>query len=532
MSCPHVAIAHLTPPSAFTEVHKEECTQCFDSQDSENGIDVCLSCFNAGCNDPIRHHAQTHFLKTQHPIVLNIQRVALDKPKRADDGTPPPQKISKLAIVPENEEEKYEHLTKVKCYACDGAEVERTADNLPAIIDSVLASLTYNKQSEIKAWEQEIVPCDHTRNLVQSESRKLESQSLAHCTRCDFNQNLWLCLVCGNLGCGRQQFGSDLGGNGHGLQHFEETGHAVSCKLGTITPEGTAGVGRLDLSIISSKHINTQCGLRSDVFCYSCNDEHSDPYLAQHLANWGIEVASQQKTERSMAELQLEQNLRFDFSMTLEDGKQLESLFGSGYTGLRNLGNRYLSLAEDHALTCPADSASCLQCQLSKLADGLYSGRYSSPKEPIDSTSSPSQDGVQPAMFKALVGKGHPEFSTMRQQDAYEFFQHFIKIVEQKERASGEDPTRVFQFQLEQRLQCTSCRKVRYQKQVSKDVQVMVPARIKTRTEGEANESGEGKKEVEYEEVSFEECLDTFIAEELMDDYLCPNCLEKTTAVK
>lgn len=44
-------------------------------------------------------------------------------------------------------------------------------------------------------------------------------------------------------------------------------------------------------------------GLCSDIYCYSCNDERSDPHLAQHLANWGIEVASQQKTERSMAEL-------------------------------------------------------------------------------------------------------------------------------------------------------------------------------------------------------------------------------------
>jgi ubiquitin carboxyl-terminal hydrolase 5/13 len=36
----------------------------------------------------------------------------------------------------------------------------------------------------------------------------------------------------------------------------------------------------------------------------------------------------------------LEQNLKFDFSMTTEDGKQLEPKFGAGYTGLKNLGNR------------------------------------------------------------------------------------------------------------------------------------------------------------------------------------------------
>lgn len=65
-------------------------------------------------------------------------------------------------------------------------------------------------------------------------------RGLAHCTKCDLKENLWLCLTCGSLGCGRQQFGG-IGGNGHGLQHFEETKHPISVKLGTITPEGGAG---------------------------------------------------------------------------------------------------------------------------------------------------------------------------------------------------------------------------------------------------------------------------------------------------
>ena len=33
-------------------------------------------------------------------------------------------------------------------------------------------------------------------------------------------------------------------------------------------------------------------------------------------------------------------------------------------------------------------------------------------------------------MFKALISKGHPEFSTNRQQDAQEFFLHLINMVE------------------------------------------------------------------------------------------------------
>ncbi len=47
-------------------------------------------------------------------------------------------------------------------------------------------------------------------------------------------------MTCGLVNCGRQQFGG-VGGNGHALRHFEETGHMVGAKLGTITPEGGGG---------------------------------------------------------------------------------------------------------------------------------------------------------------------------------------------------------------------------------------------------------------------------------------------------
>lgn len=43
------------------------------------------------------------------------------------------------------------------------------------------------------------------------------------------------------------------------------------------------------------------------------------------------------------------------------------------------------------------------------------------------------QIGIAPRMFKALVGQGHPEFSTNRQQDAQEFFLHFVNMVEVKQ---------------------------------------------------------------------------------------------------
>lgn len=40
-----------------------------------------------------------------------------------------------------------------------------------------------------------------------------------------------------------------------------------------------------------------------DLYCYLCDDSVLDPKLAEHLHVFGIDVGTQQKTEKSMAEL-------------------------------------------------------------------------------------------------------------------------------------------------------------------------------------------------------------------------------------
>lgn len=173
---------------------------------------------------------------------------------------------------------------------------------------------------------------------------------LAHCDKCDLKENLWLCLTCGALGCGRKQFGG-IGGNGHGLTHFEESGHPVSVKLGTITPEGSAGMYASSLPCPTHKkssftfpilnlNSHSDVTVTTDIYCYICNDSKLDPKLGLHLSTFGINVQTQTKTEKSMTELQIEHNLKFDFSLTDESGKALEPVFGPGLTGLANLGNR------------------------------------------------------------------------------------------------------------------------------------------------------------------------------------------------
>lgn len=104
--------------------------------------------------------------------------------------------MTKIAIVPENDADLYEYFTEVKCFECGGVEVDKTVGEasqpveegirsatdtavstfsnnillikqVPKVVDAIMTSLSASRQSEIKAWEEEIVSCDHIRNLKQ-----------------------------------------------------------------------------------------------------------------------------------------------------------------------------------------------------------------------------------------------------------------------------------------------------------------------------------------------------------------------------
>ena len=133
--------------------------------------------------------------------------------------------------------------------------------------------------------------------------------------------------------------------------------------------------------------------------------------------------------------------------------------------------SRYNEIAKNHAEVCTVSlPADCIECQMHKVADGLLSGRYSHPAQfSSAATGSPLQhpsptpvfqQGIKPTGFKALIGKGHEEFSTMKQQDSEEFFTHLITVLRRdmqkyKDRSDQGTscflrlyfiPTHVFQF--------------------------------------------------------------------------------------
>lgn len=58
-------------------------------------------------------------------------------------------------------------------------DVDKSTGNLPAVIEGVLKAMTFSKREEVKAWEQEFVPCDHTLCLNQDKPKQIGSQGIS-----------------------------------------------------------------------------------------------------------------------------------------------------------------------------------------------------------------------------------------------------------------------------------------------------------------------------------------------------------------
>ncbi|KAG5558761.1 hypothetical protein RHGRI_008647 [Rhododendron griersonianum] len=296
------------------------------------------------------------------------------------------------------------------------------------------------------------------------------------------------------------------------------------------------------------------------------------------------------------AERELDQNTNFDWNRIQESGQDREPLFGSGYTGLVNLGNScYLaatmqvvfstrSFCSRYYMTqslkkafeaAPADPTVDLNTQLAKLAHGLLSGKYSVPApEKEDSTNVANatpidkQEGIPPRMFKGVIAASHPEFSTMRQQDALEFFLHFIDQVERVSAGKPEfDPSTSFKFGIEERLLCPSG-KVAYNRRHDYILSLSIPLHLAINKgkaslpaiclrfpfvlsdadvrynpdELEAFHKSKAERDTQGKEVSTDEivrprvrlvdCLRSFVAEEEVHDFYSNELKAKVTATK
>ncbi len=193
-------------------------------------------------------HGMLHAAKSSHPIVLNYRSVLKVNPfshlpQQNPEAAVAPVTISKVAVGKaggvDHAVEEYNIVTRAHCYACQ-KDLDSTNPLLAPLIASIIASHSAIEASKIDEWEHEYKPCKHTLGLVQLKDIKpLGPAELSHCHDCSLSSNMWFCLTCGHLGCGRKGY-EGSGGNNHAIDHNKNTGHPVVVKMGTITPDGKA----------------------------------------------------------------------------------------------------------------------------------------------------------------------------------------------------------------------------------------------------------------------------------------------------
>ncbi|CAI9597587.1 unnamed protein product [Staurois parvus] len=497
-----------------------------------------------------REHVERHYRKTGQCVYMHLKRHIRQKATGASGGTLPRRINSKLfldlEIDPDFNSDDYEYEDEAKLVIFpDHFEIALpNIEELPALVtiacDAVLNSKSPYRKLEQESWEEELKVSKFANNLVQIDNGVKIPPSGWKCSKCELRENLWLNLTDGSVLCGRW-FCSGSGGNGHALEHHKQMGYPLAVRLGSITPDG------------------------ADVYSFDEEEAVVDPHLAKHLAHFGIDMLQMQGTEKGVLDTEVKPRIS-EWEIIQETGLKLKPMFGSGYTGIKNQGNSsYLSTvmqvifsipefqrAYVGSLTrifdyAPLDPTQDFNTQMGKFGYGLLSGQYSKPpvkceliEQVMKEEHKPQPKGITTRMFKAIMSKGHAEFSSNRQQDAQEFFLHLINLVERNS-TSSENPSDVFRFLVEERTQCCQSRKVRYTERVDYIMQLPVAMEAATNKDEviaydlkrrEAESSKRPLPELVRAKIPFSACVQAFTEPENVDDFWSSALQAKSAGIK
>jgi len=535
-------LPRIRVPGPNNKVFKDECLYCFDSPECNSGLYVCLNRF-LGIGEK---YLDKYSKRTDNCVFLHIKRT-----KKEVENTEVPEKVSRLAINVDggfNTSDKTEWVETSDLVVYPSMQrIELNNPELPMQVSlaaaGILTSMSATRQALVDAstgtWDGEVlVVSKHAENLLQRENPPVIPPCGWKCEECDLRENLWLNLTDGRILCGRRNFDGS-GGNNHGVDHFKAgtTGGPLAVKLGTITRDG-----------------------KGDVFSYDEDDMVLDPFLEKHLAHFGIKIADCTKTDKSMVELQIEMNEKIgEWAILTESGSKLVPLWGPGHTGLHNLGNTcYMNSVLQVLFSIPDfisfyknsnfmdrcdlnDPDADLKLQLWKLCNGLVSGVYSKGTNEVQESvlcDEGSQPGIKPLMLKNLIGKGHPEFSSNRQQDAQEYYLYLITLIERCHRNQDIPvPSNMFKFCVEDRTECAG--QVRYKTRNEMFLPFNIPmqaatniAEVESFKKHKADMEAKGEtvpkeQEVRYK-IPFSSLIDNFLGQSIIDDVYSPALDAKT----
>ncbi|KAI8100790.1 hypothetical protein M9434_005181 [Picochlorum sp. BPE23] len=523
-------------PDSHSKVWKDECMFCYCDSECDGGLYINMKTFQGFCS---KHLALD---QEKHPGALYLIEKTTKTPKNVvqEEKT----KVDKMAIgvpggfdVSDGQEFDISKDHVIFASSLDarlGLDREVLPDLVIASAEAIKGHESVSNQTSLESWEEE-----------RKISKYAESLELLPCNRkvpmdpkewkCDetgVTDNLWLNLSTGHIGSGRPQW-DGTGGNGAAMRHYESTGkkYPLVVKLGTITPGG------------------------ADVYSYASDEDDMvlDPKLGDHLAHWGINMMKMEKTDKTVAELQIERNLSFEFDAITEAGATLEPLSGKGFVGLKNLGNscyinstlqllwnlpelqeKYLSREETLYKSSQSNPAYDFITQFTKVGAALASdsqGCLANPKQ-----------CVSPWMLKKLCGMRHPEFATCQQQDAQEFLSFLIDQVAReehgnKDRIGDANFENNFKMGLQTRIQCQESHRTSYKSEQSTCLSLEIPidsAINAHEVETHLRDIKRQKKsdDVVLPKIALKSCFERLAEPEELTDYFSACLNKRTKAIK
>uniref|UniRef100_H2L4F3 BRCA1-associated protein n=1 Tax=Oryzias latipes TaxID=8090 RepID=H2L4F3_ORYLA len=182
-----------------------------------------------------------------------------------------------------------------KCTVC----LERMDESVNGVL-TTLCNHSFHSQC-LQRWEDASCPvCRYCQTPEPVEENK--------CFECGVQENLWICLICGHIGCGRYV-------SRHAYKHFEETQHTYAMQLTNHRVWDYAGdnyVHRLVASKTDGKMVQFECegdtcqeekvdGLQLEV-CTFCSlvPAESPKSLSTQLSGRVLKLSQELKEEQEM----------------------------------------------------------------------------------------------------------------------------------------------------------------------------------------------------------------------------------------